>query len=56
MGYVKKAYRELLEQIDYMNYLPNKWNEFVSKQEEKQNLLIKKEMNVFAPIASTFLN
>lgn len=43
MGYVKKAYRELLEQIDYMEYLPHKWNEFVSKQEEKQNLLIKKE-------------
>lgn len=42
MGYIKKVYREILEDMDYMNYYPDKWDEFVSKQEVKQNLLIKK--------------
>lgn len=42
MGYIKKEYREILEKMDYMDYLPRKWDEFVSKQEEQQNLLIKK--------------
>ncbi len=42
MGYIKKAYRKILEEMDYMNYLPPKWSEFVSVQEKKHNLFIKK--------------
>lgn len=42
MGYIKKVYREILENIDYMNYFPDKWDKFVSNQEKYQNLLIKK--------------
>ena len=29
MGYIKKAYRKILEEMDYMDYLPPKWSEFV---------------------------
>ena len=42
MGYIKKAYRKILEEMDYMDYLPPKWSEFVSVQEKKHNLFIKK--------------
>lgn len=42
MGYIKKAYRKILQEMDCMNYLPPKWSEFVSEQEKKHNLLIKK--------------
>lgn len=42
MGYIKKVYREMLNKMDYMNYFPKKWDEFVNKQELEQNLIIKK--------------
>lgn len=41
MGYIKVAYQRILRHLDYYSILPNGWNEFVKKQEIKQNLIIK---------------
>ena len=41
MGYIKNVYREILNRMDYMNYVPNGWDEFIEKHKENHNLLIK---------------
>ena len=45
MGYIKVAYQRILRHLDYYSILPNGWNEFVKKQEIKQNLIIKSSKN-----------
>ncbi len=45
MGYVKVAYQRMFEYLDYNTDLPKGWNEFVKKQEKKQNLIIKSSKN-----------
>ena len=45
MGYIKVAYRKILEQLDNNPNLPKKWDKFVRKQEEYQNLIIKSSKN-----------
>ena len=45
MGYIKVAHREILKQIDYNSSLPNGWNEFVEKQAQYHNLIIKSSEN-----------
>ena len=41
MGYIKKAYREILYLLDNNSKLPKGWDKFVKKQEKYQNLIIK---------------
>lgn len=41
MGYVRKAYRNIFEQLDNSSDFPNGWNEFVEKHARYQNLVIK---------------
>ena len=41
MGYVKVAYRNIFRQLDYYSSMPKGWDEFVDKQAEFQNLIIK---------------
>lgn len=41
MSYFKKQYRDIIEKIDKELKLPKKWNEFVKKEAEKDNLIIK---------------
>ena len=36
MGYIKVAYREILKKLDCSD-LPKVWNNFIQKQEVKQN-------------------
>ena len=45
MGYIKVAYQRILRHLDYYSILPKGWNEFVKKQEIKQNLIIKSSKN-----------
>lgn len=41
MGYVKVKYRNIFKELDYYSYMPNGWDEFVKKQAQFQNLIIK---------------
>ena len=41
MGYIKKKYREMLEIMDYRNYLPPKWYDFINEKAVAHNLIIK---------------
>lgn len=43
MGYIKKRYRKILEDIDNNPDLPNGWEKFVDNISIYQNLLIKKK-------------
>lgn len=43
MGYIKVKHRALLNYMDNYSKLPNKWAEFVRKQEEYHNLIIKEK-------------
>ena len=45
MGYVKVAYRKIFYQLDHYSELPNGWDEFVKKQEQYHNLIIKSSKN-----------
>lgn len=45
MGYIKVAYQEILRQLDNYPEIPNGWDEFVKKQEEPHNLIIKHSKN-----------
>ena len=45
MGYIKKAYREILYLLDNNSKLPKGWDKFVKKQEKYQNLIIKSSKN-----------
>ena len=45
MGYIKKAYREILYLLDNNSRLPKGWDNFVKKQEKYQNLIIKSSKN-----------
>lgn len=45
MGYIKKAYRNIFEELDNYSNMPNGWNEFIKKQTIKQNLIIKSGKN-----------
>ena len=45
MGYIKKAYREILYLLDNNSRLPKGWDKFVKKQEKYQNLIIKSSKN-----------
>ena len=45
MGYIKKAYREILNWLDNHSEVPKGWNEFVEKQEKYHNLIIKSSKN-----------
>lgn len=45
MGYIKVAYRKILEQLDSNPRPPKGWDKFVEKQEEYQNLIIKSSKN-----------
>lgn len=48
MGYIKKAYRNMLDEIDSRsNDLPDKWDEFVKEVKIDHNLIIKKSKNLF---------
>lgn len=45
MGYVKVAYQNIFRILDSNFYLPNRWNDFVKKQEIYHNLIIKSKKN-----------
>lgn len=43
MAYLKKCYREMMEEIDKKCKLPKDWNKFVDKERKKNNLIIKEQ-------------
>lgn len=45
MGYIKIAYRSILQQLDYYSSLPDGWDKFVNKQKRCHNLIIKSSKN-----------
>lgn len=45
MGYIKKAYREILNTLDNKQELPKGWDKFVKKQEKYHGLIIKSSKN-----------
>lgn len=45
MGYIKVAYRKILNHLDYYSELPRGWNEFIKEQEKLHNLIIKSSKN-----------
>lgn len=45
MGYVKKAYRKIFNELDYNYCLPDGWDDFVDKQTISHNLIIKSSKN-----------
>lgn len=45
MGYIKVAYRKILEHLDYYSELPKGWNKFIKEQEKYHNLVIKSSKN-----------
>ena len=45
MGYVKKAYRKIFDEIDNRTELPKGWDKFVKEKAKTQNLIIKHGKN-----------
>lgn len=45
MGYVKKAYRKIFDEIDNRTVLPKGWDKFVKEKAKTQNLIIKHGKN-----------
>lgn len=45
MGYIKVAYRSILNELDYNSFLPNGWDKFVKEQEKRHNLIIRSSKN-----------
>lgn len=43
MSYLKKRYREMMEEMDKKNKLPNDWRKFIEKKQKENNLIIKKK-------------
>lgn len=41
MSYLRKCYKEMIEEIDKKSKLPKDWNKFVEKEKTKNNLIIK---------------